>query len=290
MVNKQISLIIVTYESSGLIQDCLDSVFQFNDINGGLEIIVVDNGSTDQVALFEFIKSRYNEKVTCIASPGNTGYGAGNNLGVRHASSDRIVIMNPDVRMVEPVFAALLTFFEKNPDSGMVSVSFADESCPFFVKPEHHTILNLMTFKFYVRSKQFNSRKMYLPGSFVMFDRAVFEQVGCFDEKIFLYFEEADIATRIEKAGKKVRRIDNLHVFHLTHNRKLNERLLKVEIDSLAYYAAKFDFGVSKVLGYYLHVNRMKYFVALILRNPVKAAFFRTWIRLIKAKLHETNH
>jgi GT2 family glycosyltransferase len=290
MVKKQISLIIVTYESSGLIKDCLDSVFKFNDLSEELEIIVVDNGSKDQAVLFGFIQNTYTGSVKCVASPGNTGYGAGNNLGVRHASSDRIIIMNPDVRLVEPVFLQLISFFDMHPDTGMVSVSFADQSCPFFVKPEHYTIFNLMTFKCYVRKKQFDSRKMYLPGSFLMFDRAVFEQVGCFDEQIFLYFEEADIATRIEQAGLKVRRIDDLRVFHLTHDRKLNEQLLKIEIDSLAYYAAKFDFGVNKVLGYFLNVNRMKYWAAVLLRNRSKAAFFSTWIKLVKAKLHEINH
>lgn len=289
MVKKKLSLIIVTYESLALIQDCLDSVFRFNDIGDGLEVIVVDNGSNDQISLFGFLQNQYGNMLKCIASPGNTGYGAGNNLGVSHATTERIIIMNPDVRLVEPVFERLITFFEKNPDTGMASVSFADESCPFFVKPEHYTILNLLTFKYYVKNKIFDTRKMYLPGSFLMFDRETFEQAGCFDEQIFLYFEEADIATRIEQIGKKVKRIDNLRVFHLTHDRKLNERLLKIEIDSLTYYAAKFNFGVNKVLGYYLNVNRVKHIGALISGNKVKAVFFRTWIKLIKAKLNEIN-
>lgn len=287
MVKKQLSLIIVTYESLALMQDCLDSVFRFNDIGDALEVVVVDNGSTDQTSLFEFIQNQYGDQLKCIASPGNIGYGAGNNLGVSHANADRIIIMNPDVRLVEPVFAKLITFFDMNPETGMASVSFADDSCPFFVKPEHYTILNLLIFKYYVRNKIFDSRKMYLPGSFLMFDRKAFEQAGCFDEHIFLYFEEADIATRIEQINKKVRRIDDLRVFHLTHNRKLNERLLTIEIDSLAYYAAKFNFGVKRVLGYYLNVNRMKFMAALISRNHSRAVFFRAWIKLIKAKLHE---
>jgi hypothetical protein len=290
MVSKQISLIIVTFESLALIQDCLDSVFRFNDINDRLEIIVVDNGSKDQSSLFNLIRNQYGDQVTCIASPGNTGYGAGNNLGVRHASANHIIVMNPDVRLVEPVFGPLITFFGENPDTGMASVSFADDSCPFFVKPEHYSVLNLITFKYYVKRKKFNARKMYLPGSFLMFDKDVFEQTGAFDEKIFLYFEEADIATRIEQKGKKVRRIDDLHVFHLTHNRKLNEKLIKIEIDSLIYYAEKFQFKVSHVLGNFLKVNQIKYMTAVVLRNADRAAFFHTWIKLIKARLHEINH
>jgi hypothetical protein len=290
MVNKKLSLIIVTYESLALIQDCLDSVYKFNDINDALEIIVVDNDSKDQAALFGFIRNQYGEDVKCIASPGNTGYGAGNNLGVRHASAERIVIMNPDVRLVEPVFSPLIAFFDANPDTGMASVSFADNSCPFFVKPEYYNPWNLITFKYYVNKKKFNAQKMYLPGSFVMFDRVVFEKAGLFDEQIFLYFEEADIATRIEQLGRKVRRIDDLRVFHLTHKRKLNEQLIKIEIDSLIYYAEKFQYKVSHVLGNFMKVNRMKYLAAKLVGNPERAAFFGTWIKLLKARLHEIDH
>jgi len=287
---KQISLIIVTYESLSLIQECLDSVFKFNDIHEGLEVIVVDNASSDQAKLFSLIQNRYGDKVQCIASHSNLGYGAGNNLGVRNATASGIVIMNPDVRLVEPIFVRLLSFFGENPETGMASVSFADDSCPFFVKPENYTIWNLLNFKSAVSSKQFDARKMYLPGSFVMFDRKIFEEAGYFDEQIFLYFEEADIATRIGQIGKKVRRIDDLHVFHLTHNRKLNERLIKIEIDSLAYYAAKFGFGINKVLRNYLNVFRMKYMTAKLVRNREREVFFATWIKHLRAKLHEVNN
>lgn len=286
---KQISLIIVTFESSALIQECLDSVFQFNDLTENLEVIVVDNGSSDQGLLFDLISKHYDNRVKCIASPGNVGYGAGNNLGVLHSSASRIVIMNPDVRLVEPVFAQLISFFDHNPETGMASVSFADESCPFFVKPEHYNLWNLLTFKKQVKRKNFNSRKTYLPGSFLMFDKNVFEAVGMFDENIFLYFEEADISNRIERYGKKIRRIDELKVFHLTHDRKLNEGLIKIEIDSLSYYARKFGYGLHHVIGNYLLVNRMKLFAARLINDLKKIHFFQTWIKLLKQKLNETD-
>lgn len=290
MVKKQISLIIVTYESLTIIQDCLDSVFKFNDIGEELEIIIVDNGSTDQLSLFGFIENQYGSAVTCLAAPGNVGYGAGNNLGVEHASADRIIIMNPDVRLVEPVFSKLISYFMKHTDTGIVSVSFADESCPFFVKPEHYTAWNLLMFKHSVRTKHFDPKKSHLPGSFLMIDRKVFEQAGQFDEKIFLYFEEADLSNRIEQLGKKIRRIDELKVYHLTHDRKLNQHLIKIEIDSLAYYARKFNFGEKQVLRNYLLVFGLKSWVAKFTMDQAKVTFFNTWTKLLKQKLNEIDN
>lgn len=287
---KHVSLIIVCYNSISLIRDCLDSVFKFNDLGDELEVIIVDNQSNDQTDLFEIVTKEYPAGIQLIDAKSNSGYGAGNNLGVKHATARHFVVMNPDVRLVKPVFQEMLSAFEKHPDIAMASVSFTDKSCPFFYKPEYYTPLNLLKYKQKIKSEKFDSQKMHLPGSFLMFDKQAFLEAGGFDEKIFLYFEEVDIANRLEKIGRKVAWLKHLEVLHLAHNRKFNERLTRIELESLVYYIDKYKFQRRTVLHGYLWVFGMKYLMASFLGNRDKQIYFGGWVRLLKEKLNEAGN
>lgn len=287
---KQVSLVIVTYNSLPLMVDCLNSVMQYNDIGEGLECIVVDNCSNDQQALFQTIREKYGNAISLIASNENAGYGAGNNVGVRASTAPYVVIMNPDVRLIEPVFKEMLLLFQRSPQLALLTLGYADASCPFFIKPEHYSWFNLLVFKYYVRKRKFDSRKMYLPGSFLMLDKQSFVSAGMFDERIFLYFEEADLSNRLQQLGKKVDRTDGLKVFHLTHNRPINEYLLSIEMNSLVYYLQKFGYNTRNILQQYVQVNYMKYVAASLTGNKHKKLFFKSWIKHLKRKLNEVSH
>ena len=102
-MGKDISVIIVTYNSETYIYDCLDSLFKNNDIDDRLEVIIVDNMSVHVNSMFETIKSRYKNRVTLIKNNKNGGYGQGNNVGINNSSAPIIMIMNPDVRLVAPI-------------------------------------------------------------------------------------------------------------------------------------------------------------------------------------------
>ena len=56
-MNKQLSIIIVTYNSEKLIFECLDSIYKYNDIGDSLEVIIVDNCSNDQEKVFEKVSA-----------------------------------------------------------------------------------------------------------------------------------------------------------------------------------------------------------------------------------------
>ena len=100
MLSNKASVIIVTYNHREYMEDCLSSVLA----NDPLEVIVVDNNSADGTA--EFIEKSF-PQVKLIKSSKNLGYGGGNNLGVKHAKGEYVVILNPDTR-VEKYFLRLL--------------------------------------------------------------------------------------------------------------------------------------------------------------------------------------
>ena len=85
-MKKDLSLIILTYNSEKDIYDCLQSVYQHNDIGDALEIIVVDNNSTHYAEMQRTIQSLYPD-ITIIANTSNGGYGQGNNVGITAATS-----------------------------------------------------------------------------------------------------------------------------------------------------------------------------------------------------------
>lgn len=106
---KRLSIIIVTYNSERDIYDCLESIRRHTDIAPEeLEIIIVDNNSRQADAMFSEIRHRFGPDIILLRNPRNGGYGQGNNLGIRQASSPVVLIMNPDVRLMEPLFQTVL--------------------------------------------------------------------------------------------------------------------------------------------------------------------------------------
>lgn len=286
----KVGLVIVCYNSDGLIKDCLDSIYHYNDIGDELEIIIVDNNSENQQFFFQGIREQYPAEIKLVASSENCGYGKGNNLGALQTNAPYLIVMNPDVRLVKPIFKSLLHVFESNASVGLTGVSFADGSCPFYFKPEYYTLKNLVRFKSLIKKSLFNSSQMYLPGSFLMFKSEAYHQVNGFDENIFLYFEEPDISNRLQKAGYEIHWTKNLEVFHLTHQRKFNEVLVRFELQSLDYYCEKFNFNRKMLFSQYKKVNQAKYMIALLTGNKDKQVFFKGWVRLINERMYETNN
>lgn len=97
-----VSIIIVTYNSVAYIAKCIDSILRQSC---NVEIIVVDNCSTDDTV--NFISKNYSS-VKLINSGNNGGYGKGNNLGIKHANSDKIIIINPDTIMENECVSQIL--------------------------------------------------------------------------------------------------------------------------------------------------------------------------------------
>ena len=117
---KRLSIIIVTYNSEKDIYDCINSIRQWTDIPmEELELIVVDNNSRETDTMFATLKQLYGNDIVLIRNTRNGGYGQGNNLGIRKATASVILIMNPDVRMMEPIFKTALDAFDQSKDLSM---------------------------------------------------------------------------------------------------------------------------------------------------------------------------
>jgi GT2 family glycosyltransferase len=225
----QLSIVIVCYKSIELIEDCLNSIVQYNDLaTSEIEIILVDNSPSEEKDRLKLFLSTYTTAVDIryIASD-NVGYGNGNNIGVKLSKSQNIIIMNPDVRIVEPTFAKLVVLLE-NRNLGMIGVNFVKGISPFYFKPECITFINQIFIKFYTQRLHFIDTKMYFSGSFLVFNKKAFVESGQFDPNIFLYYEEPDISNRMLANKWELLFAKDITVLHMAQNRPCNQNMSQI--------------------------------------------------------------
>ena len=102
-----VSIIVVSYNTAGVIKDCLRSVIE-KTRGVSYEIIVVDNASSDSSV--EMIRSEFPE-VRLIENSSNGGFGVANNIGIREAEGDFILFLNPDTVLLNDVASIFHEFF-----------------------------------------------------------------------------------------------------------------------------------------------------------------------------------
>lgn len=260
-------MIIVTYNSEKHIYDCLSSIYHNNDIGDLLEVIIVDNDSHNQTLMFESVSQLY-PQVRLIDNPQNEGYGQGNNIGVKNSFGDIILIMNPDVRMVEPIFKRVIEYFEHNAgvallgmkqwhERGKEGLSFDVDSSYSFLNP----VLCAIKSRVYNRFNIFDNRDMYINGSCFFIRKQPFIRVGMFDENIFMYCEEKDLNRRLKDHGYKISFDKDLSYFHLVGGRSLSYGEFKRTLDSELYYYCKNNLDKITCLKKKLSLFKFMYFL-----------------------------
>lgn len=282
----ELSIIIVTYNSSMHIYDCLESIFRNNDIGDGLEVIIVDNASGEQSELFSKLNSIYSNRILLINSGRNGGYGFGNNVGIKKSHSNKVIVMNPDVRIIKPIFKTIISRMQ-NEEIALLGVSFIDGSLPFYFKPEHGNLLKSLFLKQIIQRKKYNPQTMYMSGSFLVFDKEKFFKAGAFDENIFMYYEEPDITNRIISIGGKVCWAKDIYVKHLAHGRQFSEKTWKIMRESYFYYAKKYGVDIGRSRSNAITILRFKLFAAKMLGQKEKALLFKQQVEKFQIELND---
>lgn len=287
---KHLSVIILTYNSEKDIYECLDSVYQHNDIGNGLEVIVVDNQSRDFASMQQEISQRYPE-VIITQNTHNGGYGQGNNVGIHIAQAPVIAIMNPDVRLMQPIFSAALQTLQtdtimcagkqmRTPTQLGWSYAFDYNAMSYLQVP----LRNL-----YKRFDYYDYRHMYPSGAFFFIKKECFEQIGMFDEHIFMYGEECDIHLRLRKVfPKKKIKFLPIPYLHLTADRPFEEKRYRQLINADLYVCRKHELSVAHYLRIRLFALRI-----CLLRcklqgrgNSIEAQTYPPMIQITKEILH----
>lgn len=292
MIMKQLSVIILTYNSEKDIYPCLESVYQHNDIGEGLEVIVVDNQSTHFAAMQQEIAQRY-PKVIITQNTHNGGYGQGNNVGIRMAQAPVVAIMNPDIRLLQPIFAsALQTLNNKD----IIMCAGKQMHTPTQLGWSYAFDYNALSFlqvplrNIYKRFDYYDYRYMHLSGAFFFINKQCFEAIGMFDEQIFMYGEECDIHLRLRKTFPK-KQIQFLPIpyLHLSAERPFEEKRYRQLLNADLYVCRKHGLSIA----HYLRIRLFALRVCLLRcqlqgrSNSVEAHTYPPMIQITKQLLHE---
>ncbi|MBU0722300.1 glycosyltransferase family 2 protein [Patescibacteria group bacterium] len=213
-----VSIIIVNYKSKDLTLNCIRSIRQADWPGLDYEIIVVDNYSGDLKAddLKQFGEIKF------IMNSQTIGLGAANNKGAKIAQGKYIVIINPDTLIGKDVFIKLFVYMENHSQVGVVGPkqfnldNTVQNSCfrwPGLITPlSRRTPLgkisyakkNLDRFLYKDYNKDRAREVDWLLGSFLFCRASALKQIGLYDEKFFLYFEDTDLCKRFWQGGWKV--------------------------------------------------------------------------------------
>ncbi|HZY20064.1 MAG TPA: glycosyltransferase [Ramlibacter sp.] len=213
----RISVVVLTFNNLALTQACLDSLLTESDYPR-LEIVVVDNASTDGSPewLREWQAAHPEAKV--ILNERNLGFAAGNNVGLAAATGDYLVILNNDTVVTRGWALTLLRHLQADPQVGLVGpvtnnignearveTSYGNDLQAMRPQALRHTLTN-MSRHFRIRTAAFFC---------VLFSRAVYEAVGPLCEDYGLgFFEDDDYCRRIEAQGLYSACAEDVFVHH----------------------------------------------------------------------------
>lgn len=273
---KRLSVIIVTYKSEHDIYDCLQSVWKHCDIpKDELEVIIVDN-SPECEPMFSRLRELYGTRVILIHNTHNGGYGQGNNVGISKATAPVCMIMNPDVRLTEPVFSTVVKTFDE--DAELCLYGIKQMLSEDVVSPKSFVCTRMMNGYAYTlldavcnRLNLFLPGIMYFQGACFFLNKAKFEQVGMFDEQIFMYGEEDDITYRIRKQfGNHLKFNPHLRYIHQALKRPQSLSYEKEKLKSDLYSFTRKGYSRQYVLK-----NKLRSVSVLLLKERVKVGIFR---------------
>lgn len=249
-MNKTVTGCIVTYNNMSTIDNALGSLLECIEVP--FRLYVVDNGSTDGTA--EHIEKNYPE-VTLIRSGANLGFGKGHNLVMDRLDSDYHVIINPDIIIRDDVIAKLVDFLEKNKDIGMASpeIRFPDGRLQILGKRTpclRYLVASRMrgsgepsaTLREYAMLDCDLTKPVDIEnatGCFMFIRTKLFKEIGGFDKRYFMYFEDSDLTREVNSRSRTVY-YPGATVYHeWGRESKKNFKLKLVQINSMLNFFAK---------------------------------------------------
>ena len=204
----KLTIVIVSYNVRTFVAQCLDSVQKASEGIDGVEVFVVDNASSDDTV--DYIGTHY-PWVHLIANDDNLGFSRANNIAIRQAEGEYVLLLNPDTIVAEPTLRACVSFMDAHPQAGGLGVrmhnadgTLAPESRRAIPSPWVSCLKMLgFTKRYYMSHLSWDEpgRIEVVSGAFFMIRKTALDEVGLLDEDFFMYGEDIDLSYRILQAG-----------------------------------------------------------------------------------------
>ena len=213
--NPLVSVIVLNYNAGELLLNCIESIKKSSYKN--LDIIVVDNISTDKSQ--KICKEKYPD-IKLIQNDENFGYCEGNNIGIREAKGDYIIILNPDTivesNWIKELISAYNKFGEGLYQPKILSLNEKQ------VLQSTGNMMHVFGFGFAKDKGRKDGeadeeiKKIgYASGTCLFTSRNVLDKVGLLDSFLFLYHDDLDLGWRASQIGINSYYVPKSKIYHV---------------------------------------------------------------------------
>lgn len=215
----KLSIIILSFNNNDTINDCIESVLKYKTKD--IQVIVLDNASSDKTVE---ILEKFVGFVRVLKSDQNLGFSKGINKAISFASGEYLFFLNPDTKMTMSVFKELTDYYESHTNIGVVGPKLITQNGNIQESVMKFPTITGALNEFILGKKY--SYSPYAPegsepikvdcifGAALLIKRDLFEKLGGFDERYFLYYEDIDLCRRIRKMGREVVYYPNVEIEH----------------------------------------------------------------------------
>lgn len=235
-----LSVVIVNYRTPDLTIKCVRSLIR-NAVAAPEDIIVVENASGDGSA--DAIAAAI--ECTLVHAAANGGYGAGINLGMRHARNELVLCLNPDTYFTDSDVLGVERIFAQQPSLGLLGLDlrYPDGERQYSARRDYSlldVLLRRTPLGGWGAGRRLVDRHLmkdawgggifsadWVMGTGFVVRRAAFEAAGGMDTDFFLYMEDVDLCVRLRNAGWRVAAVPGIRLVH-DHQRASSGALLSV--------------------------------------------------------------
>ena len=274
-----LAIIVVSTNEAKWLEPCLRTVYEHAG-SATLDVVVVDNASSD--ATRELVESRFPD--ARVVSSANHGFGHANNRGALTCRARYVLFLNPDTEVVAGNFGELVAALDERPEVGLAGArqitadgelwptirrfpsflralaeALGSERWPFSGSWSGERELDLSVYDREVECD-------WTSGSFMLARREALLTGGIFDERLFIYSEDPDLALRIKKAGWRVCHLPTMTIIHHAAKGGVRPKMVAQDAFSRLQYAQK----------HFSPAYRMFYLAAVALRHVIRASVPRS--------------
>jgi GT2 family glycosyltransferase len=211
-----LTVVIPNWNGRHLLGECLDSVLRQQD--GSIEVIVVDNGSTDGSG--DFLRKEYGDRIRLAQLDSNRGWAGGNNCGIGLATGEYLLLLNNDACLEADFLPRLREGIDRHPGAGMYTPKILDYYDRGVLDNAGHVLYRDGTARGRGRLERNGGRfdrpeEVLCPsGAAGVYHREIFDRVGLVDERYFAYGEDTELGLRARRAGYVCWYIPEAVVYH----------------------------------------------------------------------------
>ncbi len=293
----EVSIIIVNYNTLGLLRNCIQSIRK-NVINTTYEIIIIDNNSSDDIYLLNNEPGFDPSNLRLVKLPQNIGFGRANNEGISIAKGKYLLFLNPDTLMINDAVSILANYMSSNSNIGACGGNLYDENLNptrsyrrrFF---DNIWLLDTLLLANYAEkwrygnSLYFNNTQTpisvsYIVGADLCVRKDLLQRIGGFNPGFFMYYEEIELCHRIMSEGLKIINVPAAKIQHLEGKSSSNIEFKANQMFNSAklYFKltqGKFSYLLSRILYFMLTIQR--YILYTLVINKIKRNYWHCQLK-----------